>query len=1053
MTRLRDSFLPRFAINRPITVLMSLLALLVVGYIAFTQIAVELLPAGFTPPFLGVWTPYPNSNPQEVEEQIAKRIEEQVRTISGARRVNTSSSSSGCWTFIEFAQETDMDLAYAQLRDRMDRVRPELPDDIERIYLRKWDEDDDPILWVAMAELEPHADPYLLVEQQLQKPLERVDGVAKVEIWGADEKSILIHINQDKVKSYNVNLYETIQQLRNDNFSISSGYVTEGGRKIFVRSLGKFKSLEELRNLPIRGANLRLKDVAEVKYDVPEIRWSQKINGKKGISIGIFKESSANTVELGEKLTKMFNEDFKNNPKLAGLDMEILFNQGEFIQESIDNLLNTGFWGGLFAFSILFFFLRRVRMTIIVTVAIPLTVLVTLTIMYFAGWTLNLITMMGLMISVGMVVDNSIVVLENIYRKRAEGVTKKQSALWGTSEVALAITLATLTTVVVFLPLMLMNDDIGFRFYMIRIGAPIVVSLVASLFVAMVFIPLAATRIASKREVKEARIITRANGVYQRMLGWSLTHRTEMFVILMLVMVSMQFAASNTKSTDSSEGNINDISLIFEMPDNYTMEDAARLFSIVEDTVNAKAKLYGVRTIDSRHSYNWGFMRVFLYPPPRRDWYEVVYDNIRKQFGILPGGVMERADVLEDIKKRMPTFPGVEVRTSWRHGGGGTDDASLSIVLYGDDTSTLGNLAKEVERRLRTLDEIISIETDRERGSNEIHLHIRREQAKKYGISPDVISGTVQYALRGIPLPKYHTEEKEVDVHIQLREEDRQNLSQLKNLTFFSQSGKEIPLDAIAEFTVQKGFGEIQRRNGKTYLRVKANSTQDDMKALFGKVDKVMAGFEMPYGYSWSKGDRFNRMEQGNSSQQFALILAGTFVFLLMGVLFESFVLPLSVIISIPFAFVGAFWLLYISGTTMDIMSQIGFVILVGIVVNNSIVLIDLVNRLRNEGMNRYDAIIEAGKHRFRPILMTAFTTIGGLLPMAVGNTQMIGIPYAPMGRTIIGGLLTSTMLSLIAVPWAYTLFDDMGNYFKKITALYLFKSKGKAVAPTATVE
>jgi HAE1 family hydrophobic/amphiphilic exporter-1 len=995
---------------------MSLLALLVVGYIAFTQIAVELFPAGFTPPFLGVWTPYPNSSPQEVEEQIAKRIEEQVRTISGARRVNTSSSGSGCWTFIEFAQDTDMDLAYAQLRDRMDRVRPELPDDIDRIYLRKWDEDDDPILWVAMAELEPHADPYLLVEQQLQKPLERVDGVAKVEIWGADEKSILIHINQDKVKSYNVNLYETIQQLRNDNFSISSGYVTEGGRKIFVRSLGKFKSLEELQNLPIRGANLRLKDVAEVKYDVPEIRWSQKINGKKGISIGVFKESSANTVALCKNLTKMFNEDFANNPKLAGLDMEILFNQGEFIQESIDNLLNTGFWGGLFAFSVLFFFLRRLRMTIIVTVAIPLTVLITLTIMYFAGWTLNLITMMGLMISVGMVVDNSIVVLENIYRKRAEGKTKKQSSLWGTSEVSLAITLATLTTVVVFLPLMLMNDEIGFRFYMIRIGTPIVLSLVASLFVAMVFIPLAATRITSKKEVKEAKIITKANNIYQRMLGWTLNHRTEMFVILILVMASMQFAASNTKSTDSSQGNINDIALIFEMPDNYTMEDAARLFSIVEDTVNAKAKLYGVRTVDSRHSNNWGFMRVFLYPPPRRDWYEVLYDNIRKQFGILPGGVMERADVLEDIKKRMPTFPGVDVRTSWRHHGGGTDDASLSIVLYGDDTGTLGNLAKEVERRLRTLDEIISIETDRERGSDEIHLYIKREQAKKYGISPAVISGTVQYALRGIPLPKYHTEEKEVDVHIQLREEDRQNLSQLKNLTFFSQSGKEIPLDAVAEFTVQKGFGEIQRRNGKTYLRVKANSTQDDMKALFGKVDKVMAGFEMPYGYSWSKGDRFNRMEQGNSSQQFALILAGTFVFLLMGVLFESFVLPLSVIISIPFAFVGAFWLLYISGTTMDIMSQIGFVILVGIVVNNSIVLIDLVNRLRNEGMNRYDAIIEAGKHRFRPILMTAFTTIGGLLPMAVGNTQMIGIPYAPMGRTIIGGLLTSTMLSLIAI-------------------------------------
>ncbi len=1050
MSKLKGSLFPRFSINRPVTVLMTLLAVLVVGFISFRQIPVELLPQGFIPPFLGVYTPYPNSNPQEVEEQIAKPIEEQCRTINGVRRVNTSSSSNGCWTFIEFAQKTDMDVAYAQLRDRMDRVRAELPDDIERIYLRKFTDDDDPVFWVAMAENQHFEDPYLLIEQVMQKPLERVDGVAKVEIWGAEEKSILIYVNQDKVRSYNINLYETIQQLRNDNFSLSSGYVTEGNQKIFVRSVGKFSDLDQLKNLPIRGTNLKLKDIAEVKYDVPERRWRQTINGKRGITIGVFKESTANTVELCNNLKKMFEEEFKSDPKLAGLEINILFNQGSFIQESIDNLLTTGMWGGLFAFFVLYFFLRRFRMTVIVTIAIPLTVLVTMTVLYFMGWTLNLITMMGLMISIGMVVDNSIVVLENIYRKRAQGTSKKESSLLGSSEVALAITMATMTTVVVFLPLILMNDDMGFQFYMFRIGFPVVISLVASLFIAMIFIPLAATRITSKKEVKEAKVITKANATYQRMLSWSITHRLELGVILIFVMASMQFAASNIKSTDSN-GNINDIRLHFEMPDNYTIEDADRVFGTIEDTINVKSDIYGLMTIDSRHSHNWGMMRVFLKPQPRRDWYEVVYDNISKQFGNLPGGVMERKDVLEDIKKRIPDFPGITVRTSWRQQG--SDGASLSILLFGDDTNTLSDLAKEVERRLHTIEEIISLETDRESGSDEIHLFIKRDQAVKYGISPATISGTVQYALRGIPLPKYQTEDKEIDVHIQLRKEDRKNLSQLKNMTFFSQTGKEIPLDAVATFTMKKGFGEIQRENGKTFLRIKANSTQDDMKGLFGKVDKVMAGFEMPYGYSWSKGQRFDRMQQTNESQTFALMLAGIFVFLLMGILFESFILPLSVIVSIPFAFVGAFWLLYLTDTTMDIMSVIGFVILVGIVVNNAIVIIDLVNRLRVEGYSRYDAIIEAGKQRFRPILMTAFTTIGGLLPMAVGNAQMIGIPYAPMGRVIIGGLLTSTLLSLIAVPWAYTLFDDMRIYFKQITALYLSKPKGKTAVEILPAE
>jgi HAE1 family hydrophobic/amphiphilic exporter-1 len=1014
-----------------------------VGYIAFTQISLELFPAGFSPPFLGVWTPYPNSNPQEVEEQIAKIIEEQIRTISGVRRVYTSSSGNGCWTFIEFAKGTDMDVAYAQLRDRMDRARTELPDEIDRVYLRKWTDDDDPVLWVAMAETVPHNDPYLLAEQYIQKPLERVDGVAKVEIWGAQEKSIQILINQDLVKSYRINLYEVIQSLRKDNFSMSSGWVTEGGRKIFVRSIGKFTSLEEIRNLPVSGPNVRLKDVAEVTYDVPERRWRHKIDGKNGITIGIFKESTANTVQLCEDVSEILNTKISKDPNLSGFTMEVLFNQGDFINESIDNLTKTGLWGGLFAFIILYFFLRRFRMTTIVTIAIPFSVLISLTVIYFIGWSLNIIVMMGLMISIGMVVDNSIVVLENIYRKKGEGFDRRESSLQGTSEVSLAVTLATFTTVVVFLPLILMNDEIGFRFYMIRIGLPVIFALLASLVVAMIFIPLAATRIGSTREVKEPKVILRANELYQKILAWSITHRVEMLVILILVLFSMFFASSKVQTTEGTEGNINDARLLFEMPENYTLEDAGRLFDSIEDSIRKKADIYGLKTINSRHSHNWGVMRIFLKKPPERDWYEVLYDNIRKNFGVLPGGVMERDAVVEDIKKRLPTAPGVEIRTSWRQEGVG-NESSIAIVLYGDDTNTLAFLAKEVERRLRSIKEIISIETDREKGSDEIRLVIKREQAKKYGIDPRTISGTVQYAVRGFPLPRYQTEEKEIDVHIQLREEDRQNLYQLKNLTFFTNTGKEIPLDAVADFSIEKGFGEIQREDGKTFLQIKANTTSKDLGSIYRKVDQVMQGFEMPYGYTWSKGQRFRRMRESNESQSFALILAGTFVFLLMGILFESFVLPLSVILSVPLAFVGAFWILFITGTPLDLMGQIGFVILVGIVVNNAIVLIDLVQRLRNEGYNRYDAIIEAGKHRFRPILMTAFTTIGGLLPMAVGNTQMIGIPYAPMGRTIIGGLISSTMLTLIAVPWAYTIFDDMRQYFKKVTALYTYKRKGE---------
>ncbi len=645
---------------------------------------------------------------------------------------------------------------------------------------------------------------------------------------------------------------------------------------------------------------------------------------------------------------------------------------------------------------------------------------------------MNLITMMGLMISIGMVVDNSIVVLENIYRKKTQGFAVKAASAYGASEVALAVTMATLTTVVVFLPLILMNDQVGFSFYMMRIGLPVIFSLLASLFVALVFIPLAASRIVSKRTIKESPMITKVNEYYRSGLSWVLNHRTETFLILLAILFSTQFAAQHVGRTDNTQGNINDFRLFIDMPENYSIQDAKRVMHTVEDSIRARASLYRLSTIDVRYLHNSGRIHVFLTPEKSQAWYQVIYDSFFKLFGRKSTRQMSRDQVVQDVKKRLPEFAGIKYRTTWQQQGG-DESASVTVSLYGDDTRKLSQMAKEVERRLNGIPEIISVETDQEKGQDEVHLLINREQAQKYGIPPKLITGTIMYALRGIQLPRYQTKEKEIRMLIQLRKQDRQNFEQLKNLTFFTANGREIPLAAIAKLEVKKGFGEIHRENGKTYLSVKANTTSKDIASIYQKIDRAMVGFNMPYGYSWSKGKRFKRLSQSSQSMQFAIILSVTFVFLLMGILFESFVLPLSIIMSIPFSFVGAFWILYLTDTPMDMMSQIGFVILIGIVVNNAIVLIDLVNRLRREGKDRFNALLEGGQNRLRPILMTAFTTIGGLIPMAVGNTKMIGIPYAPMGRTIIGGLIFSTLVSLIAVPWAYTLFDDMRNYFKQV--------------------
>ncbi len=1046
----KQAFLPRLAVNRPVTIIVTFLAILVVGFIAYQQIPIELLPSGFNPPYLGVWIPYRNANPQEVEQQIARPVEEQVRTIAGIRKVDSYSGSDGCWLWLEFSQDTDMDLAYDQLRDRMERARVELPDDVERYFLRRFGRNDAPVIFLSVSFTETVEDPYYIVEHYIQRPIERIDGVGNIEIWGAEEKVILIQVDQQKVNAYQINLFEVMNQLRNDNFALSSGWVMEGEKKFLVRSVGRFRSLEEIRKIPLNQKGLTLGDIAEVVYDVPERNWYQRINGKPAFKLEIVKESLANTVALSRELRRII-EEIKQQPALQNAEITVLFAQGDLIEDSIRNLLDTALWGGLFALLVIYFFLRRFRMTFIMTVAIPLSVLISLTVIYFIGWTLNTITMMGLMISVGMVVDNAIVVLENIYRKLNEGMESRRAAIEGASEVSLAVTMATLTTIVVFLPILLMKDNVGFNFYMQRIGLPVIFALLASLGVALVLIPLATTKIISRRTVKERRVITRAKSYYRSSLQWALSHRLDVVLVILAIMViTFGFLAPRVPKVDNQGGSISDFFLVFDLPHNYTLEDANAFFKEVEDTIFAHAEEYDLKAVDVGFRKIRGRIRGFLNPPLREQWYNVIYDAALSFLGMEPQKKMDREAVLADLKERIPLKPGVKFRTSWRSASQ-SDEGTVSIMLYGDDTEKLAELAGEVERRMRMLPGVISVETDREAGGDEVKVVIDRNTAQRNGINPNQVAFTLMYAVRGITLPRFHAKDREIEMRIQYKKEYRENLEQLKNIKFTTKEGKTIPLSALARFQFDKGFGQIGRTNGKTFLAVKARTTTDDLAKISRQIDQLMKDFPLPYGYSWEKGQRFRRMGEQSSSFGQAMIIAVVFVFLLMGILFESFVLPLSVLIAIPLSLFGAYLGLYATNTPQDLMAGIGMIILIGVVVNNAIVLIDMINRRRREGMERTAAILDAGVHRFRPILMTSFTTIGGLLPMAMGNAALIGIPYAPMGRTLIGGLFVSTFLTLLAVPVLYTLFDDMSLYFQRV--LGWFRQKPSLPATGEAIE
>ena len=1023
--------LPRFSVNRPVTVVMSLVALLVVGYIAYTRIPLTLFPGGFDYPRLFAWAHYPNAGAVEVEEKVVHHLEEAVAQVSRIKRIRSNAYSGGGNVQVEFQKGTDLQLAFAEMKDRLDRVMPELPDEIEQLWVRRWDQNDIPIMEGAITFEAQYADPRQFIDAYVEPALRRVNGVGNIELWGSPSKQVIVELDQSRVHGHRINVFEVLNSLRAQNLTVPGGWVIEGGKKIYVRSVGRFENVEEIANTVVDPEyQLRLGDIAEVSYKRPQQDWVNRIDRKESLAFGVTKASGANVVEVSNGVKEAL-EELKDHPKLEGLDFKLFWNQGDQVTNSVDNLKNSGLWGGLFAALVLFFFLRAVRITLIITLAIPLSILATITALYFIGWSLNMATMMGLMLSLGLVVDNAIVIVENIYRKRQEGIAPRPASIEGAGEVGLAVTMATLTTVVVFLPLILMSDEEMFSFWMLRIGLPVIAGLVASLLIALIFIPLAALKLATRKEKSEPRMIAWTRKHYVRSLGWVLNNRLDAFVIALVLLASIQIPMNGMERTDSQERNEVRMDLAFEMPSGQSLDQAEQFMAVVEDTVMAHKAEYNVEILRTYFRRGWGRVTLFFAEGEDAEWYQVAWDNLSVALGLKEREHLSYKEVEQDLRERLYLPPGITLRVNWENS---EQDPRVNVSLYGEDTEVLIGLAAEVERRLESIPGLLSVNTDMDRGGTELQVRLNRDQVQRLGVDPQMVSGSIAYALRGTNINKFHTDDgREVDIRVQLAEYGSHSLDDLRTQRFPTADGREVPLESLADLYVERTLGNIRREDRQTMLNVSARASKDRAQHLFAQVDQAMQGFEMPRGYRWDKGSRFAELSEQDQSRKFALIMSVTFVFLLMGVLFESFVLPLSVIVSIPFSFLGVYWILYLTDTPFEIMSMIGSVILIGVVVNNAIVLIDLANRLRAEGKSRYDALLEAGRHRFRPILMTTFTTAFGLLPMAAGNSKMVGLAYAPLGRTMIGGLLTAMVLTLLLVPLFYTFFDDFRTAMQRI--------------------
>lgn len=1029
-----SSHLAEFSLDRRVTVLVILLSIFVIGLIATLGIPRELFPRGYEPKFLRVYVPWRNAPAEEVLDKITQPLEEELSTVKDLIHINSLSSQRSANVYLSFKQNVDIDIAYREVRDRVERARLQFPDDVEQVIIAKDDPDSIPVAVIGLSIDPSVTDYYTLIEKHVINPLKRLDGVANVIADGIIEKEILIELDKEKADGHGLNIYEMAQDLGNDNFTLASGNVRQAGKKYLLRSVATYQTISEIENRPVN-PSLRLKDIARIKYEEPEKNFAVRVNGNPAVAIVIFKEGDANTVDICRRLAEEV-ELMKASPIFDGTLIEMFFNQGRIVQSSITNLITGGEIGGVFAILVLFLFLRRFRMTLIVSASIPLSLLISLTVMYFTGESLNMITILGLVICVGLLVDNSVVVAENIYRHLQDGRPRREACVEGAREIALAITMATLTTVVVFLPVALVEGEA--QFFLMRLALPISVSLIASLLVALIFIPVSVyltspadgddeatpsrqpNRVQAGIEILYHRTITPLSHVYTRILQFFLTRRMDL-VILIIALFGLTFGVISRQinvAPNQEEDRVS-FQIGVEMPRNANFKDTAQLFTRLEDVMKQMKEELHLKGFMFVHFERGGRVEGWLEPEQKY--------------------TMSAPEMIDYVVNAFPEVPGVKYQTGRESQIEEAKGKTVYVVnLEGDDPNQLAEIADSLESRFLAVPGVVGVRTGNERPPNELALVVDRDRANASGVNPDFISGVVGNALRGRALPRFHYEGREIPVKVRFAEEDRQSLRDLANFKVPSSSGEALPLSALTDVRMLQVSSGIFRKDKKTTHSITLDLMEDTAEETREALSAAKKSIDLPEGVSFGAWSGDEALNEEIENLKFAALMSVVFIYLLMGFLFESFILPLSIILTIPLASIGMVWIHFLTGKDIDMLGFVGAILLIGVVVNNGIVLVDYINQLRERGYERSQAIKQAAERRFRPIIMTALTTIIGMIPLTVSKPNEMGLSYKSFGLTLIGGMTTATLLTLLVVPLFYTFFDDLRHYLSAVASRFL---------------
>lgn len=1020
-------FAQTFIKHHVMTILLYILVV-VFGFYSFQNLPLALMPSMEVPAAV-VYATYPGAGPEDIEQQVTKKLEDAVAGLSGLDTLQSTSSENMAMLVIRFTNDTDMDQAMTDLRDKVAQVKSQLPDDASDPTVMSIDIDSMPVVSVALRGNDL-ASLQSIAEDEIQPALERLDGVASVDISGGYEQEIAVHTDASRLKGYNLTISSIGQQLGADNIAIPGGDLDNGSQTLAVRTDGEYSSIDDVKNALISlpaGGTVRLSQIADVSMQPKDQDAISKVDGDECIILSVNKQSGSNTAQIAELAKTEFDSLLKSNDSLQ---WNIVMDQSDYINMTVDNAIQNIWMGVLFAAIVLFLFLRDFGATMAVTIAMPCCILFTFLIMNVLGITLNMMSLGGITLGVGMIVDNSIVVLENIFTYRADGYDRMDACTKGTGEVIGAVIASTLTTVAVFLPIALSGGMAGMMFKEFCIT--IVALLLSSLIISVTLVPLLCYFLLGSTKQKSvkpqgsgATPITEKplSRAYRSSLNFLITHRWAGIALTVVICIVSVLSVSQAGMELIPEMDEGQVSVTVSMPNGSTMEDTAaiedRIAAIAVDTIPELEQIYystGSST-SIMSSSSGASVTISLVDLDQRD--------------------RSSADIAKQLRHDLQDIAGCELTVSTSSTMSMSTDSDISVELTGDDYDQLAETADDLANQISALPDAINVESSAGEQTPRVAVKINRENASRFGLNAATIGGLVRGELTGSTATTLRMNGEEYDVTVAGDEDVATSLDALRSMQIPTMTGGTVPLSMVADVYTELSPQSIARKNQKETVTITGESESGDSNAIKAAVDDIVAKYELPDGVEVGEGDTAaSQIAETTGTLMLALAVAIMLVYFILATQFNSFSLPIAIMLILPIGLLGSMILLWPTGNHVSMVALLGVIILAGTVVNSSIVLIDYTLQRRQRGEDKNTAILNACPRRVRPVLMTAMTTILGLVPMVCSSGEGSEM-MKPMGVVMMTGMVISTIATLFITPVYYSLTDSvaarLSGLFKKI--------------------